>query len=210
MKLNRTSRAAGGCVFVHDPDIPAAYAPAFWLPEHSPGTLILARAPPGFDPDAAGFDPAALGQILAERNDANGREIVIRDASGDVHISLLDEDAIRRPAVIVPPDDAYDLRLDLASRFIRRLLGQRIGLLPPRLRLTDTQKLHYIQLLWAADLHAEGGEPRDVATEVLRSQQAALPAIEFKDSAARKRAERLIKQSIEMVNNGYLTLLRGG
>ncbi|KUM24446.1 hypothetical protein AU467_30080 [Mesorhizobium loti] len=209
MKPGRTSPTAGGCGFFYDPDTPATHERAFWLPEHSPGTLILTSAPAGFDLGVA-FDPAALGPVLAERADANGRELVIRDTSGEVHIWLLDEGAARHPSVILPRDGAFRLRLDLASRFVRRLLGQRVGLLPPKLRLTDFQRHRYIQLLRAADLAEEGGGPRDVAAQILRSQQAELPAIEFKDSAARKQAERLIKQALELVNRGYLKLLRGG
>ncbi|MDR3436634.1 DUF2285 domain-containing protein [Telmatospirillum sp.] len=208
-KPGRTSPADGGCGFVYDPDVPAAHEPVFWLPEHSPGTLILTSAPPGFDPGVA-FDPAALGTVLAEREDASGRELIIRDTTGDVHIWLLDEGAARHPSVVLPRDGALKLRLDLASRFLRRLLGQRVGLLPPKLRLTDFQRHRYIQLLRAADLYEEGGEPRDVAAQILRSRQAELPAIEFKDSAARKQADRLIKQSLALVNRGYLKLLRGG
>jgi len=208
-KPGRTSPSAGGCGFVYDPDIPAAHEPIFWLPQHSPGTLILTSAPPGFDLGVA-FDPKALGTVLAERADRHGRELVIRDISGEVHVWLLDDDATRRPAVIVPRDGASMLRLDLASRFFRRFFDSRVGLLPPKLRLTDYQRRRYIQLLQTADLAEEGGEPRDVAAQILRSPQAALPAIEFKDSAARKQADRLIKQSRALVSSGYLTLLRGG
>lgn len=147
---------------------------------------------------------------MAERADANGRELIVRDVSGEVHIWLLDDAAVDRPTVVLPRDGAYRLRLDLASRFIRRLLGQQVGLLPPKLRLTDFQRHHYVQLLQAADLYGEGGEPRDVAARVLRSEQAALPAIEFKDTAARKRADRLIKESITLVSRGYLKILQGG
>ncbi|MCQ8279980.1 DUF2285 domain-containing protein [Acetobacteraceae bacterium KSS8] len=156
------------------------------------------------------FDPSALGQLVAQRADANGRELIVRDVSGEVHIWLVDDAAVDRPTVVLPRDGAYRLRLDLASRFIRRLLGQHVGLLPPRLRLTEFQRHRYVQLLHAADLYEAGGEPRDVAASVLRSDQAALPAIEFKDSAARKRADRLIKESITLVSRGYLKILRGG
>lgn len=208
-RLAPISRIDGGCGFAYDPDLPAAREPVFWLPRHSPGTLILAASPPGLGLGAP-FDPATLGEVLAERADANGRELIVRDVSGDVHIWLVDEAAIERPTVVIPRDSAHRLRLDLASRFIRRLLGQRVGLLPPRLRITQLQRHHFIQMLHAADLHQDGGEPRDVAAQILRSTQADLPAIEFKDSAARKRAARLIRQSVMMVNRGYLKILRGG
>ena len=207
-KHNRVSPGAGGYGFPYDPNIPAAHETVYWLAEHSPGTLILTSAPSGFDLGVT-FDPAILGSMSAERADANGRELVIRDGSGDIHIWLLDEDAAQRPAVVLPRDSAYKLRLELASRFLRRVFGERVALLPPKLRLTDFQRRRYIQLLQAADLYGDGGEPRDVAAQILRSQQAELPAIEFKDSAARKRADRLIKQALALVNRGYLKILRG-
>ncbi|MCQ9155191.1 DUF2285 domain-containing protein [Acidomonas methanolica] len=208
-RRDRSSLADGGCGFAYDPDRSAVHEPVFWLPEHSPGTLILAPAR-GRWKSRRPFDPAAIGPILAERADANGRELIVRDISGDVHIWLTDEAAAEHPMVVVPPDGAHRLRLDLASRFIRRLLGHPVGLLPPKLRLTDLQRRHYIQLLHTADLYEEGGEPRDVASRVLHSEQAALPAIEFKDTAARKRADRLIKDAVAMVSREYLKLLRGG
>jgi hypothetical protein len=207
-RSGRRSRTAGGYAFAIDPDVSATQEPAFWLPEHSPGTLILAPAPPGFDLGAP-FDPALLGQVLAERASAFGRELAIRDDTGDVHIWLLDDEAARHPAVVVPPGGALRLRLDLASRFVRRLLGEKIGLVPPKLQLTAFQRQRYIQLLHAADIYEAGGEPRDVAARVLRSAQANLPAIEFKDTAARKQAARLIAEAVTLVSHGYLKLLRG-
>ena len=45
---------------------------------------------------------------------------------------------------------------------------------------------------------------------MLHSEQATLPAIEFKDTAARKRADRLIKEAVAMVSREYLKILRGG
>ena len=49
------------------------------------------------------------------------------------------------------------------SRFVRRLSGQRINLLPPALRLTTQRKRRLVQLLHAFDVHDLGGGPRDVA-----------------------------------------------
>ncbi len=44
---------------------------------------------------------------------------------------------------------------------------------------------------------------------VLDSKQAALPSVEWKDSAARRNAIRLIRDSIALVERNYLKLLRG-
>ena len=179
-----------------------------WLPEVSPATLMLEPAPSGFDV-ATSFDPSGFGQPLVERTDADGRELVIIDASGELHIRLDDEQAARRPAVLLPLDSMFDLRLDVALRFVRRLGGQGVNFLPTALRLTAFQKRRLIQLLHAFDVHDAGGGPRDVAAEVLASDHAQLPSIEWKDSHARRKANRLIHDSIALVERGYLKLLRG-
>lgn len=179
-----------------------------WLPEVSPATLILEPAPTGFDAVTAS-DPGAFGPVLAERTDADGRELVIADGSGELHIRLQDDQATHRPAVLLPLDNMFELRLNVALRFARRFSGQRISLLPAALRLTSFQKRRLIHLLHAFDVHDAGGGPRDVAAEVLTSDHAQLPSIEWKDSHARRKANRLIHDSIALVERGYLKLLRG-
>jgi len=199
--------AAGGYDFVRDPDIPAAHEPAIWLPEHSPGTLILATAPPGFAANA--LEPGALGPLLADRSDADGRHVVIGDTSGGLHIWLKQTEAAQRPAVLLPVDDACELRLEIALRFIRRLRGQNIDLFPRLLRITSQHRARLTQLLHAHDIYRDGGGPREVAIDVFDSAQASLPSSEWKDSSARRKANRLIQDSIALVNRGYLKLLRG-
>ena len=205
----RISPGDGGCGFAHDPSIPVGSEPVTWLPELSPGTLLLDAAPSGFAPVA--LDPSQLGTIVADRTDDEGREVVIVDGSGELHIRLCSDLAIRRPMILLPLGAAsVDLRLDVASRFIRRLGGQTIGLLPRALRLTMQRKCRLVQLLHTFDIHEEGGGPRNIAEEVLRSDQAQLPSVEWKDSHARRTANRLIHDSIALVERGYLKLLRGG
>lgn len=170
---------------------------------------MLVSAPPGFESDVA-FEPASLGPVIADHAHANGREVVVADSGSELHISLKDADAALRPAVILPIDSAFALRMDVATRFYRRLQGKRIGLLPRALRLTSLQKRHLIQRLHAFDVRADGGGPRDIAAAVLNAhREAALPAIEWKSSAARRKANRLIQDAIALVNGGYLKLLRG-
>ena len=207
--LVRISPGDGGCGFAHDPSIPVGSEPVTWLPELSPGTLLLDAAPSGFAPVA--LDPSQLGTIVADRTDDEGREVVIVDGSGELHIRLSSDLAARRPMILLPIGvESVDLRLDVASRFIRRLSGQTIGLLPRALRLTTQRKRRLVQLLHAFDIHDMGGGPRDVAEKILRSEQAQLPSVEWKDSHARRSANRLIHDSIALVERGYLKFLRGG
>lgn len=179
-----------------------------WLPEVSPATLILEPAPTGFDIALPfGFD--TLGSSLIQRADVDGKELVFVDGSGELHIRLHDDQAAQQPAVLLPRDSMFELQLDIALRFFRRLGGKRVNFLPTALRLTAFQKRRLIQLLHAFDVHDAGGGPRDVAAEVLSSDHAQLPSVEWKDLHARRKANRLIHDSIALVKSGYLKLLRG-
>jgi hypothetical protein len=198
----------GGCAFAHDPVQPVGPEPVTWLPEMSPGTLLLDVAPHGFEPPS--LDASQLGSIIADRADDDGREVVVVDASGELHIRLCNDLAAQRPMILLPADlTSSDLRLDVASRFLRRIAGQTIGLLPRALRLTAPRKHRLVQFLHAFDVHDLGGGPRDVAEIVLRSDHAKYPSIEWKDSHARRAANRLIHDSIALVEQGYLKFLRG-
>lgn len=136
---------------------------------------------------------------------------MIVDGSGALHIRLSNELTARRPMILLPVGaTAIELRLDVALRFVRRLHGQAIGLLPQALRLTAQRKRRLVQLLHAFDIHDMGGGPRDIARLVLRSDHAQRPSVEWKDSHARRAANRLIQESIALVERGYLKLLRGG
>jgi hypothetical protein len=204
----RLSHVDGGCGFAHDPAAPVGKEPTIWLPEASPGTLILEPAPPGFDA-LRSIDRSAFGQSLLEWTDPDGRELVIADGSGELHVRMRDEQGVRRPAVLLPIDSMAELRLDVALHFVRRLGGQSIGLLPAALQLTSFQRRRLIQLLHAFDVHDLGGGPRDVAAKVLASDHAQRRSVEWKDSHARRKANRLIHDSIALVERGYLKLLRG-
>ena len=197
----------GGCVFAYDPDIPTSHNAVLWRPEVFPGVLLLTEAPSAFS--TAPFSAAAIGPVFHDRTDAEGREIVIRDSSGELQVSLKHAEAKNRPAILLPLDDMIELRLDVAVSLVRRLRRKHVDLLPARLRLTPLQKARLIQLLHTFDILRDGGGRRDVANEVLNSEQATLPSVEWKDSAARRKATRLVQDATALVERGYLKLLRG-
>ena len=154
-------------------------------------------------------DPRVVAHILPARQDHPGCEIDIDDESGVVHITLHNQDAAIRPAFLVPVDPVAEYRLEVTRRFILRLSGTSIPLLPPSLRLRSTQKRQLIHALHTADVVSAGGSARDVASIVLKSAQAILPAIEWKDCAARRHAMRLISRAKSYVEGGYLKILQG-
>lgn len=180
-----------------------------WRPEVAPGTLILIPAPVDFDVRLS-IDSATVGVTSVERVDQDGRELSFADETGEVHVRIENGDASRRPAILLPLDDMFELRLEVALQFVHRLRGESAELLPRILRLTQLQRSRLIQLLHAFDVHDTGGGPREVAAKVLSSEHALLPSVEWKDSHARRKANRLIHDSIALVERGYLKLLRGG
>ncbi|MFT8471317.1 DUF2285 domain-containing protein [Acetobacter persici] len=204
----RCSSGAGGSAFVHAPDEPARRGRMVWRAEVSPATLILTPAPSDFEV-VAPIDPVVLGTILTRHDDADDTWLVIGDATGDLYLRFLNPLAVGRPAVLLPMDAAVELRLDVALRFLRRQRGQRVGLLPRALQLTPLQRARQIQLLLAFDIHEAGGTSRDIALAVNRSWQAALPAVEWRNTAARRHAERLLFDARNRVSGGYLDFLRG-
>ena len=201
------SPGAGGCAFAHDPDVLVGPDTALWRPELFPGVVLLTLAPPGFA--AAPLATAPLGAVLADRSDREGRALVISDKSGALHMAWREAGAATHPAIVLPLDDMIELRLEAATNLVRRLRGKRASLDAAGLRLTALQKTRLIQLLHAFDIKQDGGGARDVAREILASRQAALPSVEWKDCAARRKATRLIRDAAARVNRGYLKLLGG-
>ncbi|GBQ91224.1 hypothetical protein AA23498_1123 [Acetobacter nitrogenifigens DSM 23921 = NBRC 105050] len=179
-----------------------------WRPEVSPATLILTPASSGFA-TVTPIEPATLGTILARHDDAEGGWLTISDAVGDLFLRLLDPSAASRPAVLLPMDAAAELRLDVALRFLRRLRSHRVALLPRALQLTPLQRARQIQLLLAFDIQEAGGSQRDIAIATGRSWQATFPSVEWKNTAARRFADRLIHDAENRVSGGYLDFLRG-
>lgn len=170
--------------------------------------MILDAAPSGFKVIPIS-DPRVVAHILPAHQDHPGSEIDIDDESGVVHITLHSHDAAIRPAFLVPVDPVAEYRLEVTRRFILQLHGKPIPLLPPSLRLRSTQKRQLIHALHTSDVVSAGGSARDVAKIVLKSAQASLPAIEWKDCAARRHAMRLISSSKSYVEGGYLKILQG-
>ena len=132
------------------------------------------------------------------------------DGPGSIEIAVESDETFHRPAAILPLDDAIDVRIEALQQLIRRLRNGALGKRPRLSRLTALQKSRLVQLLQTHDIQRAGGGPREVAATVLRSKQAKLRAIEWKDSAARRKAVRLLHEGNTLVAGGYLKLLMGG
>ena len=152
------------------------------------------------------LDPAQLGSIVADRTDDEGREVVIVDASGELHIRLSSDLAARRPMILLPIDGGLSICGSMSHR--ASSAGCAASRRPsPARPATDaaTQAparpaspcLRHSRA-WAVALATS-------PTEVARArEQAQLPSVEWKDSHARRTANRLIHDSIALVERGYL------
>lgn len=136
--------------------------------------------------------------------------MILGDSGGNHYFSLSEPDSQRSLAVLLPLDAIIDLRIEAVIRLVRRLRGRSAGPLPRTLDLTPQRRARLIQLLHALDFRLVGAGPREIATALLDAKAATLPAIEWKSSATRRKANRLIRDSQSLMNGGYRKLLRGG
>jgi len=181
--------------------------PIFWRPDVFPGTVIVAPGPESFSADSP-LSLACLDQSAGDRE--SGDYLALPDPEGCVYLSLSPCKNGEYPAVILPLDDIAELRFEAAARLFRRLNGRLGGPLPKGLRLTPQQRLLLIQRLHALDFHLAGASPREIAAALIDAEAANLRAVEWKDSAARTKAKRLVKKAEALMTGGYRKLLRGG
>jgi hypothetical protein len=67
------------------------------------------------------------------------REFQIADETGRLVIQPRNDRAFLRPAILLPLDTLFELRLDIALRLTRRLRGGRIKLLPTVARAKQSE-----------------------------------------------------------------------
>jgi hypothetical protein len=196
-----------GCLRAPDPDAPDGSEQTYWLPQVSPETLVLDIAPADLGQPPP-LDLEVLGRVTTDTRHDGRRHLALADPYGDIRLTLASDDALARPAAIVPLDAGFELRIAALQRLARRR-GGRSPAAPNKTALTPLQRRRLVQLLKAHDIHEAGGGPRDIAAFVVRSSQARLAAVEWKDSAARRMANRLLRDAIGLVGGGYRRLLAG-
>lgn len=129
---------------------------------------------------------------------------------GRHYLSLTGTSPPQGLAVLLPLDRDFDVRLEAAARLYRRLQGRSAGPTAPALALTAPRRNRLIQLLHALDYRLAGVRPRGIASALLDAEAATLPAVEWKSSALRRKANRLIGDAVTLMRGGYRDLLRGG
>ena len=154
-------------------------------------------------------DPVAFSPALADWQDGNDRHLVLYDPDGEHRLWLHGDDAMFRPAVVLPLDDMFELRIEASLRLYRHLRGQPAGKLPHTLDLTPMRRERLIQLLHVLDYRLTGSKPRAIAAAMIDTDATEMSAAEWKSSGLRRKTRHWISQAEALMNGGYRKLLRG-
>lgn len=179
-----------------------------WRPEFLPASVIVAPAPEEFGA-VWPIDLNRLSPIAASAETESGRHLLLDDPDGRHRIWLVGDWRAQGSAFVIPIDSDVAARLHSLKRFHRRLSGKRSG---PPLRsqtLSSRQRTRLALLLRALDGKREGATRREIAAVLLDPSAYSIPAIEWKNTALRKKVNRVVASGIAMMNGGYLALLCG-
>jgi hypothetical protein len=161
-------------------------------------------------PDYAGapLDADALGAVRVARDGPDGRHLVLADPEGDQRLWLRAKDS-HAPAVVLPLDESFELRLGAALRLLRRMRGEAAAPQLPHLAPTRFQRLRLTLLVNIFDRLAAGHSKREIARALIYPGLDHGPAAAWKASSERRRTLRLCDEAKAMVDAGYRLLLRG-
>jgi len=192
----------GGYDFAVHPDLRADSAPVIWLAHLNPGAVLVAPAPEPFR--SAG--PVGVLPPTFVRRAADGEHWIINDGYGRLPALLIGSTNPDLPsAVVIPFDTDFATRTDAALRLWRLLAGRQRR--RPSDRLTPQRRRRLGLALRALDARLAGESYRVIAAGLFGD--ARVPAGPgWKTHDLRDRAIRLVRAGIELMQGGYLDLLR--
>lgn len=174
----------------------------FWRPEVLPTVIPLALS--SFA-TARPLDIGALGNVVAEQTDIDGRHVLIRSENGDFRLWLADPPD-QPLAVVLPLDDDLPIRTAATLRLWARMMGQ--GDDPERelLTLTRQRRDRLVLTIRALDGHLAEASYREIAEMLFGARR--IERETWKASSLRDRTIRLVKSGIALMRAGYRKLLR--
>lgn len=107
---------------------------------------------------------------------------------------------------MVPLDDDTPVRLAAVRRMLRTLKSARLR--SERDPLTPMRRVRLVHMLRALDGRLAGATHRAIAVALFHLTT--MPAREWKGHSQRSRTLRLVADAMNLMNGGYLTLLRVG
>jgi hypothetical protein len=198
----RASFSVGGCAFAVDPELTAAQAAVFWR------TNVLPTVIPLVPTNVEGARPLAIGElggVVVERVGADGRHVIVRQNSGDLHL-LLAEQADQPLAAVLPLDDNLPIRATAALRLWARMAEQPNQQEDP-LALTRQRRDRLVLMVRALDGYLAEASYREIAEVLFGTRR--IERETWKTSSLRDRTIRLVKGGIDLMRAGYRRLLRG-
>lgn len=152
-----------------------------------------------------------MPDVLAWSDYDGFRAVVLGDRNGAHRLQIEGGGAptAHLGAVVLPFDDALDVRMHGIKRLLRKLSGVSGGPVHKARRLTSYRRYRLILALRALDGDLEGASRREIGSVLFPGQADGLSARDWKTASLRKRVGRLILAGRAMMNGGYRQLLRG-
>jgi Uncharacterized conserved protein (DUF2285) len=191
------SLGAGGCDFESATETSSA-AQVLWAARALPSVVALTALPAELADPSFRLPPRFLGPILA----ADGTEHLV-EHRGMVFRVHIDASGTEPPAVIIPLDQLFEIRVTAAIRLWRGLAGRNPG--PNPAALPKTRRDRLILALRALDGRLADATYREIASVLFG--EAGLSDRGWKSHDLRDRTIRLVRFGLEMMSSGYHRLL---
>ncbi len=169
-----------------------------WTAESLPTVIALTNLPPElgnpkFKPKALSLEP-----VLA----AEGDDYVIERLGARMRVHL-DSSGADPPAVLLPLDRLFEVRVAAVLRLWRALDGRNPG--PNPAALSEARVNRLVLALRALDGRLDGATHREIATSLFGAS--AVPKRHWISHELRDRTARLVRLGVAMMNGGYRRLL---
>jgi hypothetical protein len=157
-------------------------------------------------------DPAGPTQVVElSRLDSvrqevdGGHEHTRWSSAAGTHHLIIDrqDDAPQIDAIVLPLDDAFEIRVDAARRFWRALNGRPVGQVYGA--LPRQSKLRHILNLRAHDGRRSGATQRGIAETLLTNESIA--SRDWRDHPSRHKVGAILRRANRLVASGYRDLL---
>lgn len=188
------SPGAGGCFY------PTTSHPndGLWTAEFLPSVIALTKLPPELGNPKFKPIPLSLEPVLA----AKGDDYVIERLGARMRVHL-DSRGTDPPAVLLPLDGLFEVRVAAVLRLCRALHGRNPG--PDPGKLSEARANRLVLALRALDGRLDGATHRDIATSLFGAN--AVPKRDWISHELRDRTARLVRLGVAMMNGGYRRLL---
>lgn len=133
---------------------------------------------------------------------AEGDDYVIERLGVEMRVHL-DSGGVDPPAVLLPFDGLFEVRVAAALRLWRALRGRRPGANPAA--LSEARRNRLILALRALDGRLDGATHRAIAAALFGAE--AIPKRDWISHELRDRTARLVRLGMTMMNGGYRRLL---